>query len=202
MTAKTRRRVVACVVAVALALPAETILLQAIATPSTKKAVREWASALSPDALLKAGDSIQSYPVLYRKEIMRASTPARRVEVYRAHIQAYIDSHPGLDPTAVTVLQAAIGLLSEELFSKGGDKRRAETALIADQISAMLGRSEAEYLFYRLGPPDQQISSIEPIGMRLANYVRDVFVALANAEDCDCSTEWGCDGAWPPAEPR
>ena len=66
--------------------------------------------------------------------------------------------------------------------------------LIADQISAIIGRGEAEYLFYRLGPRDEQIASIEPLGMRLTNYVRDLIVVLANAEDCDCSSEWGCEG--------
>ena len=194
MTVPTRRRVIACVIAIGLAVPAETILLQALATPDAKQAVHAWATSLSPDELLKAGDAIQSYPVLYRKEIMRASTSARRAEIWRGHIQAYIDANQHLSSDAIPVLQAAMELMTPELFSKGGDKQRKETQLVADQISAILGRGEAEYLFYRLGPRDQEIASIEPLRMRLANYVRDLIVVLANAEDCDCSSEWGCDG--------
>jgi hypothetical protein len=178
---------------VALALPAETILLQAIATPNTKKAVREWVQSLSADDLLAAGDAIRSYPVLYRKEIMRASSPTRRAEIWRNHIQEYLDTNPNVSSDAVPVLKAAIQLITPELFSPTGDKQRKATALIADQLSAILGKSEAEYLFYRLGPRDEQISSIEPIAMRLTNYVRGMMVALASAEDCDCSTEWGCE---------
>jgi hypothetical protein len=178
----------------ALALPAETILLQAITTPNTKKAVRAWAQSLSADDLLAAGEAIQSYPVLYRKEIMRASSPARRADIWRNHIQGYLDTNPNVSSDAVPVLKAAIQLITPELFSPTGDKQRKETQLLADQLTAILGKGEAEYLFYRLGPRDEQISSIEPIGMRLANYVRNMMVALASAEDCDCSSEWGCEG--------
>jgi hypothetical protein len=178
----------------ALALPAETILLQAITTPNTKKAVRAWAQSLSADDLLAAGEAIQSYPVLYRKEIMRASSPARRADIWRNHIQDYLHANPNVSSDAVPVLKAAIQLITPELFSPTGDKQRKETQLLADQLTAILGKGEAEYLFYRLGPRDEQISSIEPIGMRLANYVRNMMVALASAEDCDCSSEWGCEG--------
>ncbi|HYN06817.1 MAG TPA: bacteriocin fulvocin C-related protein [Vicinamibacterales bacterium] len=167
--------------------------MQAITTPNTKEAVRAWAQSLSPDDLLDVGDAIQSYPVLYRKEIMRASSPERRAEIWRNHIQTYLDTNPHVSSDAIPVLQAAIQLITPALFSPGGDKLRAETALIADQVTAILGRAEAEYLFYRLGPRDEQIASIEPIGLRLANYVRDMMVALARTDDCDCSTGWGCD---------
>jgi hypothetical protein len=181
-------------VALALALPAETILVQALATPSTKKAVRQWAASLPADDLQRAGDAIQSYPVLYRREILRASSPARRAQIWRDHLQTYLEAHPDLSSDALPVLKAAIELITPELFSTDGDKRREETRLLADHLSAILGRAEAEYLFYRLGPKDDAIASLEPIGLRLTNYVRDLMVVLANAEDCDCSSEWGCDG--------
>jgi hypothetical protein len=194
VTAKTRRRVVGCVVAIALTLPLESILLQAIATPNSKLAVRQWVASLSPEDLLSAAGAIESYPVMYRKEIMRALTPELRAYIWRAHIQAYIDTHPHLSSDAIPALEAALALITPDLFETGGSKRRAETALIADQISALLGRAEAEYLLYRLGPKDEQTASIEPLGMRLANYVRDMLVVLATADNCDCASGWGCDG--------
>jgi len=194
VTAKTRRRVIGCVVALALTLPAETILLQAIATPSSKQAVRQWVASLSTKDLLAAANAIESYPVIYRKEIMRALTPDLRAQIWRSHIQIYIDTHPALSSDALPALEAAIALITPDLFDATGAKRRTETALIADQITALLGRAEAEYLLYRLGPKDEQTASIEPLGMRLANYVRDMLVVLATADDCDCSSGWGCDG--------
>jgi hypothetical protein len=193
VTAKTRRRVIGCVVALALTLPAESILLQAIGTPSSKQAVRQWVASLSSKDLLAAANAIESYPVIYRKEIMRALTPDLRAQIWREHIQMYIDTHPGLSSDALPALRAAIALITPDLFDGTGAKHRAETALVADQITALLGRAEAEYLLYRLGPKDEQTASIEPLGMRLSNYVRDMLVVLATADDCDCSGGWGCE---------
>jgi len=194
VTAKTRRRLIGCVVAIALTLPLETILIQAVSKPDSRQAVREWVESLTPAELDSAADQVQSYPVLYRKEIMRALNPARRVEVWRDHIQTYIDSHPDLSSDAVPVLHAAIELIEPALYVPGSSERREEVALVADQLTAMLGRAEAEFLLYRLGPRDGQFASLEPVGMRLANYVRGLVVALATAEDCDCASGWGCDG--------
>jgi hypothetical protein len=186
--------VIACIVVLTLTLPVEGILLQALSTPSTKQAVRQWVTSLSPDELLRAAEAIQSYPVIYRKEIMRALTPDLRAGIWRTHIRTYMDTHPDLSSDAIPVLEGALALITPDLFDPRGEKRRQETALIADQLSAVLGRGEAEYLFYRLGPRDEQTASIEPLGMRLTNYVRDLLVVLAEAEDCDCSTGWGCEG--------
>jgi hypothetical protein len=148
----------------------------------------------SPDDLLAAADSIQSYPVMYRKEIMRALTPTLRAEIWREHIQRYMDTHAHLSSDAIPVLKGAIALITPELFDPRGNKQREATALLADQLTAILGRGEAEYLLYRLGPRDAQTASIEPLGMRLANHVRDFFAVLALADDCDCSSQWGCEG--------
>ena len=125
---------------------------------------------------------------------MRALTPEVRAQVWRNHIQMYMDTHPHLSSDAIPALRAAIALITPDLFDTGGSKHRAETALIADQISALLGRAEAEYLLYRLGPKDEKTASIEPLGMRLTNFVRDMLVVLASADDCDCTAGWGCDG--------
>jgi hypothetical protein len=186
--------VIACIVDIALTLPVEAVLLQAISTPNTKQAVRQWVSSLSPDELVRAAEAIQSYPVIYRKEIMRALTPALRAGVWRDHIQTYMDTHPHLSSDAIPALQAALELITPDLFDPKGDKRQKATALVAEQLAALLGRGETEYLLYRLGPRDEQTASIEPVGMRLTNYVRSLLVVLAEAEDCDCSSEWGCEG--------
>jgi hypothetical protein len=186
--------VIACIVVVALTLPVEGILLQAISTPSTKQAVRDWVASLTPAELLAAADSIQAYPVMYRQEIMRALTPALRADIWRDHIQRYMDTQVHLSSDAIPVLQAAIALITPEIFDPRGNKQREATALLADQLTAILGRGEAEYLLYRLGPRDEKTASIEPVGMRLANHVRDFFAVLASEDDCNCSSGWGCEG--------
>ena len=76
MTPKTRRRLVVCLVAVALALPIETILLRA-GTVTTQQAAATWATSLTSDQASSAARSIQSLPFDYRRALMQV-LPARR----------------------------------------------------------------------------------------------------------------------------
>jgi hypothetical protein len=194
VTATTRRRVIGCVVAIALTLPVEVILLQAISTPDSQQAVRDWVASLSESELADATGQIQSYPGLYRRELMRVLNPSQRSEIWRGHIQRYIDTRPDLSADVLPVLKAAIEIASPETFGNPSSDAREQTALVADQLTALLGRDEAEYLLYRLGPVDEQTASLEPIGLRLANYVRGWLVTSAETEDCDCASGFGCDG--------
>jgi len=58
----------------------------------------------------------------------------------------------------------------------------------------LLGPSDTLDLFYRLGPKDGTFASAAPVTDQLATYLRAHFVAQASeAEDCDCSTSFGCD---------
>jgi len=196
MTRKTRTRLVVCLVAVAVMLPVETILLRAISTPDSQDAVRAWVADLSSEQLAGAADQIQQYPFVYRKEIMRALTPAARSTVWREHLQSYLDTHPALDPTAAIAIEAAQGLLTPAAYEAPSSAMRAQLVVVAEQISELIGREEAEYLLYRLGPADGTFASLEPLSERLANYVRDLVVAMAREDDCECSTSFGCDGMY------
>jgi hypothetical protein len=178
----------------ALLLPAESILLKALATPNEHDAIRTWVQGLSADELGDAASRIQSYPYGYRREIMRALTPTQRSEVWRDHIQTYLDEHPGLDGNAVNALEAAIALATPRAFANPTADDRAQIDTVAEQVKTLLGTEEAKFLFFRLGPRDERTASIEPLGMRLSNAVRRLFVALADAEDCDCNVGFGCDG--------
>lgn len=194
MTARTRRRVVVCLVAVALTLPIETLLLNAISVPNPQDAARQWVGDLTPEHLDAAAAQIQAYPVVYRKEIMLALPPEARVVVWRRHINDYIESHPGLHPAIVAVLNDARDLVTPELLSQPSSADRARVAEVGSKLASLIGRDEAEHVLYRLGPRDGTFASAEPIGQRLANWVRGLVVAFARAENCDCATGWGCDG--------
>jgi hypothetical protein len=195
MTAKTRRRLIVSLVTVALTLPAETILLQALSTPSPQLAARHWVAKLSAQQTIAASRSMQAYPFAYRREIMRRLSPAERAAVWRNHIQGYIDAHPGLDESITALLYNAASLATPEEFAKPTDIVRGQVGVIAERIKVLLGKDQADYLFYRLGPSDGTISGAEPIAERLTNYVRTLFVVEARDEDCDCSSNFGCDGA-------
>ena len=194
MTPTIRRRLVVCAVVLALVLPLETILLQALSTPDESDAVQAWVSGLTAPELDAAADQVQSYPMLYRKEIMRALPAARRAEVWRKHLETYLATHSELDASARQLLNDALGLMTADTFGNVSADVRGRTRAIADQLVAVIGREATLDLMYRLGPRDGTFASLEPMRMRMANYVRGVMIAMADsASDCNCSTDFGCD---------
>jgi hypothetical protein len=181
-------------VVAALTLPAESILLKALESPTVDGAAQAWVASLTPDDLTDAAGSVQSFPFAYRRQIMTALAPGLRSKVWRAHIAGYIDNHPELDSNALALLQAASDLASPDNLAHPTDDSRAQIDIVGNQIKALLGKDTAEFLLYRLGPNDGTFASAVPISQRLANTVRSMFVALARANDCECNLEWGCTG--------
>lgn len=193
MTVKTRRRLLVCLVVVAVFVPVETILLRAITTPDSRQAAQEWAEGLDESAREAAAGAIQEYPFEYRKEIMRVIAPERRSSVWQDHLRTYLNAHPALDETAVIAIHSAMDALSPDAFANPSAAARDGIVLVSEQIADLLGREEAEYLMYRLGPTDGTFASREPLVERLTNFVRHT-VLRAFAPDCTCATGWGCDG--------
>jgi hypothetical protein len=192
VTAKTRRRVFLCVLVLALTVPAETILLRALQTTDSTVAVQQWASSLDSSDLQTAARAIEQYPFVYRKAIMVALTPTARAAVWQNHIRAYEKAHPEFDANTLAVLDAAASAITPEAVSAPTATTRASIDAVAAHVVTLLGRDQATYLLYALGPRDGTFQSAEPISMRLENYVRDAFVAFARGGDCDCSTSFGC----------
>jgi hypothetical protein len=179
-------------VAVALTLPAESILLKAVSTSSQTEAATAWVADLSASEIRAAARKVQEYPLAYRRAILRELTAQERSDVWRAHIGAYITAHPELSAEAVAALQAAGDAASPEALSAPTAASRGHIAVVAAEVERLLGREAAEYLLYRLGPKDGQFASREPITDKLASYVRQAFVAMAFAEECDCAADFGC----------
>jgi hypothetical protein len=179
-------------VAIAMTLPAETILLRAVSQTS-KQAAAAWAESLSSDGLLAASEEISSLPFAYRRAVLSRLAPAARASVWRKHVQGYIDDHSNLDESTLALLYNAKSLISAESLSSAGGEDRAQMAILAEQLSVILGRSEAEYLFYRIGPKDVTMASALPLGDKLGEFIRSRFVVEARIEDCDCHMGFGCD---------
>jgi hypothetical protein len=175
-------------------LPVESILLRALAAPDQTVAAQQWTSSLSIRDLTVAAGRIQAYPFAYRRAIMGALSADQRAAIWQNHIQGYIQTHPELDGDTVGLLQAAQALASPDAFAGPNAIHSAAVSVVASQIQAALGKDVTDYLLYRLGPKDLVLSSNAlPLRERLANFVRDE-VALAFAEDCDCSQDFGCEG--------
>jgi hypothetical protein len=192
VSTSTRRLVFFTLVVVLLTIPAEILLLRALAVPDQKLAVRQWAMSLPASELAWEARRIQAYPVLYRKEMMRAASPELRARVFQAHFDAYVQARLGLDVNTVALITSLRSMLTPEVFDAPTETRKAELRGIANQVAGLLGEEEAVYLMERLGPADGTFASFEPTAMFLTNKVRGLFVAFAQGFDCDCEMDRGC----------
>jgi hypothetical protein len=192
LSTKTRLRLFFSLLVLLLALPAETMLLHAVRVPTQDAAIQDWAMSMDQQSLALAGDQIQGYPFKYRQSIMRASTPERRSEIWRRHLLMYVKAHPELDAGAVTAINAASALATPEYLSEPTPEARAQVHAVADQIVSQLGRAEAEYLLFDLGPKEGTFISLEPTAMRIENKLRDLFTLHAATQSCDCAAYFGC----------
>jgi hypothetical protein len=191
-----QHRVFVAVLVLFLTLPAESILLRALAAPDQSIAAQQWTATLQQDDLVLAASQVEAYPFVYRRAIMRALLPDIRSWIWRKHILSYLQMHPELDENAVELIQQAAALATPEAMS-GDRSTSAQIGAVATQIQATLGRDVADDLLYRLGPNDLRVGSTAlPIRERLANFARQQLLALAGSNgDCDCSSSFGCDGA-------
>jgi len=113
--------------------------------------------------------------------------------VWREHIRRYMRERPNLSADAVPVLEAALAMSTPETFSGGlSSAEREERRLVAEQVVAVVGQEDAEYLLHDLGPKDGTFASLEPLRQKLANALRAQVAVLAREELCDCATYYGC----------
>lgn len=194
MTRSARRRVFVAGFVLALTLPAESILLRAVAAPDQTIAAQQWTANLSQDDLLIVATRIDGYPFVYRRAVMSALSPDVRSLIWRSHILRFVHLHPELSADAVELVQHAAALATPDTLS-GSASGRAEIDAVATQIQITLGRDVADDLLYRLGPKDTVVGTAAlPLRERLANFARRHLLVLAGTEgDCDCSTSFGCD---------
>lgn len=194
MRKSTRRLVFLAVLIVLLTVPAEVLLLRAIAVPDQNTAIRNWAESLESRSLQQAVARIQTYPVVYRREIMRVLTPEQRAATWRAHIADYLQSRPTLDVNAVDLIRAIHDALTPSLFDRPSDADREKVRALAEQIEAHIGQTEADYLMKHLGPLDGTFAAYEPWTMAITNRLRTLFVGVAQSNDCDCIPMEQCYG--------
>jgi hypothetical protein len=195
VTIKTRRRVFLSALMLLLTMPAEVVFFKALQWPDDKLAAQDWASSLATSDLSIAADSIQAYSLVYRRAIMRSLSPNGRAAVWRRHIDRYIWQHPELGSDALTALKAAQGALTPRALSRPTTGDRVAMEAVATQIEQLLGREEALYLLYQLGPRDTStLASAEPLVMKLAAMVRRQVGLIARYGDCECAGSFGCGG--------
>lgn len=193
MSKFTRRLVFFTALVVLLTIPAEILLLKALAVPDQKQAIRAWSESLSATQLSAELNRIQAYPVLYRRELLRVSSPDVRALVWRAHFDAYLQANPGLDVNTADLLRSLQSMLTPGLFNTPSEALKQQVGTLANQVAAAVGESDARYLMEYLGPRDGTFASYEPMAMFFTNKLRALFTANAQQNwECDCTIDRGC----------
>lgn len=190
MTNRTRRRLTFCLVLALLTLPAEALLFPVALTPDPRVAAENWVDSLSPDALHAASRNIQNYPALYRRAIMADLEPVDRSDVWRAHFNRYLTTHPNLTAEQRTVVNEAIAIATPDVFAPPVSAEvRDRVGKLFAKATKVLGPADAGELFVSLGPKVLKTASALPLRQRIGDRVRSWRVAQADFPDCNCNIE-------------
>ena len=193
MTARTRRRLLVCLLLALITLPAEAVVLPALLNPSPAAAARAFVADLGPDGVQLAALDIHAWPYHHRRAIMAALTSDERATVWQRHFREFQTTHPDLDASQRAVIERAIQLASPDLFNG-----QPALASVQDQLngvyaaaSLVFGKNTARELFFRLGPDRGGQSSqggggLSPLAS-VTDWLRTHFVANADSDpDCQC----------------
>jgi hypothetical protein len=193
---RTRRLVFLAAIVLAISLPAESILLNALTGQSDSQVAEQWAADLSDAQVSSAGDHLRGYSYPYRREILKRASANERVRIIRAHIQSYIDANAGLDAEVRELLAAVQSAATARALSQPNDEDRLTIDALGDRVEHLLGHETAGYLLVWFGPKETGfLASRDPLRLKLAKFVRDsVVVSAGDGPSCDCVPTWGCYG--------
>jgi hypothetical protein len=191
---RTRRLVFFAAIALAISLPAESILLNALTGQSDAQVAEEWAADLSEAQVASAGDYLRGYSYPYRREILKRASANERARIIKAHIQSYIDANAGLDAEARDLLAAVQSAATPQALSKPSDADQLTIEALGDRVEQLFGHETAGYLLVWFGPKETGfLASRDPLRLKLGKFVRDNFAASADDMPvCDCVRTWGC----------
>ena len=195
MTARTRGRLMMCLILGLITLPVEALILPIARTPDTNAAAKAYVADLSPADLNAAASDITAYPAPYRKAIMSELSPERRAEIWRAHLQAFLTSHRDLTQAQAAVVREAMAVVTPAALSPDVTAPiRERMAQVFNAAMTELGAQTAGELFVTLGPKAVTRNAL-PLTQRLADQVRSWRTASAQeAPPCVCNMTWDtCD---------
>ena len=194
MTTRTRRLVLLAALVVALAIPTEMVLLQAI-TQDDRTAAAIWVDGLTSEELVFESGRLEQFPIQYRKAMLRRLGPAKGAAIWQRHITRYRDEHTELSTGQVEALNAVLGLISAETFEFPTTEERTASKMLADRVTELFGEDVTRYLMHDLGPRHVTFTAqATPIRQRLQDFVREHFVVNAgDGGSCDCNADYECD---------
>jgi hypothetical protein len=194
VTTRTRRLLVLAACVVALTIPAEVVLLQAI-TMDGRAAAADWATSLQEAEVGSYSAQLDRLPVQYRKALLRRLGPKKSAAIWQAHLTGYRDRHPELSVDQTDALNAIINLISVDTFTFPTSAERTAAQVLGARISELFGAEATRYLLHDLGARQVPFANqATPIAQRLQDFVREHFVVNAgDAHRCECIDAWECD---------
>lgn len=186
MATTTKRWLWACTLFALLAAPALLVLIPATFRSSAQEA-KSWVLNRSDASVQAVSSRIQDFPVAYRREIMKRLTPEQRANVWRSHIQQYLDATPGVKPEAAAALKGISAFFTPELFkSRPTPEQLATLTALSNEVRTHLDADTANMLLTNLGPKDVRLQASLP---HFIDFVRRNFVVQAAAGDCSCASD-------------
>ena len=126
-----------------------------------------WAQA-NKERLPTSYSGLASYSMRYRKAIFVALSSEQRSELWKEHLNRYLDSSQEMPAVQTKLLRQARANISPDYFL--GDEGRARASELEKQVREAFSQEQARAIFASLGPPEHAAS-----------------ITLARI-DCECSS--------------
>jgi hypothetical protein len=139
------------------------------------------------DQLPQAYDELIAHPLVYRKAIYRASTPAVRSQFWQEHLQRYRAAHPTLSAQQ----EAVLNRFQDLARTNGATLSKADEQAASDAF----GPGEAHAIFATLGP-ESTTSALRPADQVCNCTVGHDWCSDSSCHMTNCAIEGGCGVLW------
>lgn len=183
MAKSTRRWIGLSTVMAAMATVALIAILPELGRSEESRA-RAWASRLTDASLREAASEVGAYSMAYRKALLGRLPASERAAIWRAHILAYLNSHPSLSRQARVTLDQIAAFTEPERFQRRSPDDLAALQRLSDTLKDEIGAEEAAVVLTMRNRAD-----IPSVRSQVTTFLRQHFELHADDPSCDCSTE-------------
>lgn len=186
MSRPRRRSALLLLVLLAVFLPAELVVLPVVTSHPDSWEPGAWVRAHANE-LPQSVIDIKSFPPDFRKAIIRALPMDAQVQLWRGHLESYLQDEAGLTPVQQDLVQQVISICPRILLRRGED--RPWVRALEEEVLREFSREKAGEIFVSFGPRGtvRQLGEIAALQVTVAGWLRETFGASADTEECGCS---------------
>lgn len=187
VTTKTRRLLILFVLAAAVSVSGDILVLDVLQYDGPNGVALAWADRLDASDLERAAMDLRSYPAAYQVAALSKMTPGARAALWREMLSDYLRDHPKATEAQRQVVTQAIALARPELFVAAANPAlRFAARRTGERLAALLGE-DARVFFMSAGTKSGSTANL-PIRVRLEQFMVDHFVVQAGG-NCNCSRD-------------